>query len=111
MSKQSSRPLIIVESPTKARTILRFMKSKYNVKASMGHVRDLPKSKLGVDIKDGFKPQYITIRGKGNVIKELRDAAKQASGVYLATDPDREGELYRGTYAMCLALIPKKHKG
>ena len=74
MSNRSNRPLIIVESPTKARTISRFMKAKYDVKASMGHIRDLPKSKLGVDIEDGFKPQYITIRGKGNAIKELREA-------------------------------------
>jgi DNA topoisomerase-1 len=108
MSKQSSRPLIIVESPTKARTILRFMKSKYNVKASMGHVRDLPKSKLGVDIRDGFKPQYITIRGKGNVIKELRDAAKQASGVYLATDPDREGEAISWHLCHVLGIDPQE---
>ncbi|MGI6627407.1 MAG: type I DNA topoisomerase [Bacillota bacterium] len=92
MKKQTKRPLIIVESPTKAKTISRFMKSKYDVKASLGHIRDLPKSKLGIDIDNGFEPRYITIRGKGNVIKQLKDAAKKASAVYLATDPDREGE-------------------
>ncbi|HHX10849.1 MAG TPA: type I DNA topoisomerase [Firmicutes bacterium] len=102
------RPLIIVESPTKARTILRFMKSKYDVKASMGHVRDLPKSKLGVDIEDGFKPQYITIRGKGKVITELKDAAKQASHVYLATDPDREGEAISWHLCHVLGINPQE---
>ncbi|HHY17486.1 MAG TPA: DNA topoisomerase I, partial [Firmicutes bacterium] len=75
MKKQTKRPLIIVESPTKAKTISRFMKSKYDVKASLGHIRDLPKSKLGIDIDNGFEPRYITIRGKGNVIKQLKDAA------------------------------------
>lgn len=71
MKNQVKRPLIIVESPTKAKTISRFMKSKYDVKASLGHVRDLPKSKLGVDIDNGFEPKYITIRGKGDTIKQL----------------------------------------
>ena len=108
MNKQLRRPLIIVESPTKARTILRFMKSKYDVKASMGHVRDLPKSKLGVDIEDGFKPQYITIRGKGKVITELKDAAKQASHVYLATDPDREGEAISWHLCHVLGINPQE---
>ncbi|MGI6620431.1 MAG: type I DNA topoisomerase [Bacillota bacterium] len=108
MSNRSNRPLIIVESPTKARTISRFMKAKYDVKASMGHIRDLPKSKLGVDIEDGFKPQYITIRGKGNAIKELREAANQASGVYLATDPDREGEAISWHLCHVLGIDPRE---
>lgn len=108
MTKQSKRPLIIVESPTKARTISRFMKAKYDVKASMGHVRDLPKSKLGVDIENGFKPQYITIRGKGKVIKELKEAAKQASDVYLATDPDREGEAISWHLCHVLDIEPQQ---
>lgn len=108
MTKQSKRPLIIVESPTKARTISRFMKAKYDIKASMGHVRDLPKSKLGVDIENGFKPQYITIRGKGKVIKELKEAAKQASDVYLATDPDREGEAISWHLCHVLDIEPQQ---
>lgn len=84
--------LVIVESPAKAKTITKFLGRGYFVRASMGHVRDLPKSKFGVDIDAGFKPDYIPIRGKGKVIKELRDAAKEAGRVLLATDPDREGE-------------------
>lgn len=84
--------LIIVESPAKAKTIKGFLGKNYVVKASLGHVRDLPRSKFGVDIEDNFNPQYITIRGKGPVLKELRDASKKADRVLLATDPDREGE-------------------
>ena len=87
-----NKPLIIVESPTKARTIKKFLPPRYVVKASVGHVRDLPKSTLGVDVEHGFEPRYLTIKGKGEIIKELRSAAKSASDVYLATDPDREGE-------------------
>lgn len=87
-----AKPLIIVESPAKAKTISRFLGSRYLVKASMGHVRDLPKSQFGVDVEQGFKPRYITIRGKGPLLKELRDASKKSDKVYLATDPDREGE-------------------
>ncbi|AEW05871.1 DNA topoisomerase I [Sulfobacillus acidophilus DSM 10332] len=86
------KPLIIVESPAKAKTISRFLGSRYQVKASMGHVRDLPKSQFGVDLERGFEPRYITIRGKGPLLKELKDAAKKTDRVYLATDPDREGE-------------------
>ncbi|AMX84050.1 DNA topoisomerase I [Geobacillus subterraneus] len=84
--------LVIVESPTKAKTIERYLGKKYTVKASMGHVRDLPKSQMGVDIDHGYAPKYITIRGKGQVIKELKTAAKKAKKVFLAADPDREGE-------------------
>ena len=87
-----AKPLIIVESPTKARTIKKFLPPRFVVKASVGHVRDLPKSTLGVDVDHGFHPKYLTIKGKGDVIKELRAATKAASEVYLATDPDREGE-------------------
>ena len=86
------KPLIIVESPTKARTIKKFLPARYSVKASVGHVRDLPKSTLGVDVEHDFAPKYLTIKGKGDVIKELRGAVKSATDVYLATDPDREGE-------------------
>ena len=88
----AKKTLVIVESPSKAKTIGKFLGSRYKVIASVGHVRDLPKSKLGIDIEDDFEPQYINIRGKGDVIKELKKEAKKASKVYLATDPDREGE-------------------
>ena len=84
--------LVIVESPAKANTIKSYLGSNYKVIASKGHIRDLPKSSLGIDVEDGFKPHYINIRGKGDVIKELRREAKAASKVFLATDPDREGE-------------------
>ena len=88
-----SKSLVIVESPAKAKTIEKFLgKSHYSVKASVGHIRDLPKSRLGVDIENNFEPQYINIRGKGDVIKELKKEAKKAKKIYLATDPDREGE-------------------
>ncbi|MFD1018170.1 type I DNA topoisomerase [Thalassobacillus hwangdonensis] len=84
--------LVIVESPAKAKTIEKYLGKKYKVKASMGHVRDLPKSQMGVDAENEFNPKYITIRGKGPVLKELKTAAKKAKRVYLAADPDREGE-------------------
>ncbi|NMA87270.1 MAG: type I DNA topoisomerase [Tissierellia bacterium] len=84
--------LVIVESPTKARTIGKILGKNYKVKASVGHVRDLPKSSLGIDIENNYEPKYITIRGKGPVVKELKDEAKKADKIYLATDPDREGE-------------------
>ena len=86
------KALVIVESPSKAKTIGKILGSKYKVIASVGHVRDLPKSKLGIRIDDEFEPEYISIRGKGDVIKEMKKEAKHASKVYLATDPDREGE-------------------
>ena len=84
--------LVIVESPAKAKTISKYLGKNYTVEASMGHVRDLPKSKLGVDIEDNFTPKYITIRGKGELNAKLKKAAKKADKIYLATDPDREGE-------------------
>ncbi|RSD28035.1 type I DNA topoisomerase [Mesobacillus subterraneus] len=84
--------LVIVESPAKAKTIERYLGKKYKVKASMGHLRDLPKSQMGIDIENNFDPKYITIRGKGPVLKELKTAAKKAKKIYLAADPDREGE-------------------
>lgn len=87
------KALVIVESPAKAKTIEKFLgKSHYSVKASVGHIRDLPKSRLGVDIENNFEPEYINIRGKGDIIKELKKEAKKATKIYLATDPDREGE-------------------
>lgn len=84
--------LVIVESPAKAKTIERYLGKKYKVKASMGHVRDLPKSQMGVDIEHNYEPKYITIRGKGPVLKDLKTAAKKAKKIFLAADPDREGE-------------------
>ncbi len=84
--------LVIVESPAKAKTIGKYLGSKYIVKASMGHVRDLPKSQMGVEFDNNFEPKYITIRGKGDILKELKDARKKVKKVYLAADPDREGE-------------------
>ena len=84
--------LIIVESPAKANTIKKFLGGSTRVVASMGHIRDLPKSKLAVDIEHDFEPEYINIRGKGDLIKSLKKEAKSAKKVYLATDPDREGE-------------------
>lgn len=84
--------LVIVESPAKAKTIERYLGKKYKVKASMGHLIDLPKSQMGIDTKNNYNPKYITIRGKGPVLKELKSAAKKAKKVYLAADPDREGE-------------------
>ncbi|MED1469545.1 type I DNA topoisomerase [Bacillus salipaludis] len=87
-----SEYLVIVESPAKAKTIERYLGNKYKVKASMGHVRDLPRSQMGVDVEKSFEPKYITIRGKGPVLKELKTAAKKAKKIFLAADPDREGE-------------------
>jgi len=84
--------LVIVESPAKAKTIGKYLGNKYIVKASMGHIRDLPKSQIGVEVDNNFEPKYITIRGKGDVLKELKDARKKVKKVYLAADPDREGE-------------------
>ncbi len=99
-----AKPLIIVESPTKAKTIKKFLPARYVVKASVGHVRDLPKSTLGVDVLNGFSPRYLTIKGKGDIIKDLKAAAKSASEVYLATDPDREGEAIAWHLAELLKL-------
>ncbi|SFE39281.1 type I DNA topoisomerase [Alteribacillus iranensis] len=84
--------LVIVESPAKAKTIGKYLGKKYTVKASMGHLRDLPKSQTGVDVENNYEPKYITVRGKGPILKELKTAAKKVKKVYLAADPDREGE-------------------
>ncbi|PTJ52486.1 DNA topoisomerase I, partial [Mammaliicoccus sciuri] len=84
--------LVIVESPAKAKTIEKYLGKKYKVVASMGHVRDLPRSQMGVDVENNYEPRYITIRGKGPVVKDLKRYAKKAKNVYLASDPDREGE-------------------
>ncbi|MEX2282852.1 MAG: toprim domain-containing protein, partial [Gemmatimonadota bacterium] len=84
--------LVVVESPAKARTIGKYLGAGYRVKASVGHIRDLPERELGVDVENGFEPKYVTIRGKGKIIQELRKEAEGVSEVLLATDPDREGE-------------------
>ncbi len=86
------KKLVIVESPAKAKTIGKFLGKDYKVEASVGHVRDLPKSSLGIDVENNYEPKYITIRGKGPVVKDLKYEAKKADQIYLATDPDREGE-------------------
>ncbi len=99
-----AKTLVIVESPAKAKTISKFLGKNYKVKASIGHVRDLPKSKLGIDIEDNYNPKYITIRGKGKVIKELKAEAKKVDRVLLATDPDREGEAISWHLANILSI-------
>ncbi len=96
--------LVIVESPSKAKTIGKYLGSSYKVIASVGHIRDLPKSKLGIDIENDFEPNYIPIRGKGDLIKELKKEAKAAKKVYLATDPDREGEAISWHLAYLLGI-------
>lgn len=96
--------LVIVESPAKAKTIGKYLGNKYIVKASMGHVRDLPKSQIGVEVENDFSPKYITIRGKGSILKELKDASKKVKKVYLAADPDREGEAIAWHLAHALDL-------
>ncbi|MEK6583515.1 MAG: DNA topoisomerase, partial [Nitrospirota bacterium] len=87
-----SKPLIIVESPAKARTITKYLGKSYNVMASVGHVKDLPISKLGVDIDNDFTPHYVTIKGKAKILTDIKKAAKSASKIFLCPDPDREGE-------------------
>ncbi len=99
--------LVIVESPAKANTIKGYLGSNYKVIASKGHIRDLPKSTLGIDVNNGFEPHYINIRGKGDVIKELRQEAKKASKIFLATDPDREGEAISWHIASQLGISPE----
>ncbi len=100
--------LVIVESPAKVKTVKKFLGSNYEVAASNGHVRDLPKSQLGIDVEHDFEPKYITIRGKGELLAGLRKSAKKADKVYLATDPDREGEAISWHLAQALKLEEKK---
>ncbi|OQY28840.1 MAG: DNA topoisomerase I [Candidatus Cloacimonetes bacterium 4572_55] len=102
------KSLVIVESPAKAKTINKFLGSKFVVKASVGHVRDLPKKNLGIDIENSFKPQYIPVPGKSKVFKALRDAAKNSDAIYLAPDPDREGEAIAWHIAHILKKEPEK---
>lgn len=99
--------LVIVESPTKVKTIKKFLGANYEVAASNGHVRDLPKSQLGIDVENDYEPKYITIRGKGEVLAALRKSAKKADKVFLATDPDREGEAISWHLSKALKLEEK----
>jgi DNA topoisomerase I, bacterial len=104
----AEKNLVIVESPSKAKTIGKFLGSKYKVVASVGHIRDLPKSKLGINIEKNFEPEYISIRGKGDVIKAMKKEAKDAGRIYLATDPDREGEAISWHIAYLLGINEKE---
>ena len=106
MSKPSN--LVIVESPSKAKTIGKYLGPDYTVKASMGHLRDLPKSTMGVDLEGNFEPHYIPVRGKEDLIRELKNAAAQVDTVYLATDPDREGEAISWHLKELLGLSDEK---
>lgn len=103
----TAKKLLIVESPAKAGTIKKYLGSDYNVMATVGHIIDLPKSQLGVDVDDDFEPKYITIRGKGELLSKIKREAKNASKVYLATDPDREGEAISWHLARALAIPPE----
>ena len=105
-----AKNLVIVESPAKVKTIKKFLGSNYEVEASMGHVRDLPKSQLGIDVDNDYEPKYITIRGKGDLLAKLRKEAKTANKIYLATDPDREGEAISWHLGYALGLDPAKTK-
>ena len=100
--------LVIVESPAKVKTIKKFLGTNYEVMASNGHVRDLPKSRLGIDVENGYEPKYITIRGKGDILAALRKEVKKAEKIYLATDPDREGEAISWHLYEALKLADKK---
>ena len=106
----AEKNLVIVESPAKAKTIGKYLGRSYTVKASMGHLRDLPKSKLGIDIEHDFEPDYKPIRGKEALIRELKEAAKESDTVYLATDPDREGEAISWHLKALLNLDDEKAK-
>ncbi|MBD0968394.1 type I DNA topoisomerase [Lactobacillus crispatus] len=106
-TKKRKKTLVIVESPAKAKTIEKYLGRNYHVIASKGHIRDLPKSQMGIDFEDDYKPKYISIRGKGDTIKELKSEAKKAKDVYLASDPDREGEAIAWHVAHALNLDEK----
>jgi DNA topoisomerase-1 len=108
--KKKNKVLVIVESPAKAKTINKFLGKEYKVEASMGHVIDLPKSQLGVDIENDFDPKYITIRGKGKTLSKLKKAAKKSKKVLLATDPDREGEAISWHLSRALKLDDGKNR-
>ena len=102
--------LVIVESPAKVKTVKKFLGANYEVAASNGHVRDLPRSVLGIDVEHDFEPKYITIRGKGDILAKLRKEVKKADKIYLATDPDREGEAISWHLLKALKLDEAKDK-
>ena len=106
---KTKKTLLVVESPSKAKIISKYLGSRYKVIASVGHVRDLPKSRLGVNIEENFEPEYINIRGKGDTIKEIKKEAAAASKVLLATDPDREGEAISWHLITALKLRSEEH--
>ena len=106
--KSSPKTLVIVESPAKAKTIERHLGKNYIVRASMGHLRDLPKSQFGIDVENEFSPKYINVRGKGDLIRALKKEAKNADKIYLASDPDREGEAIAWHLAFILGVDPEK---
>ena len=103
-----AKALVVVESPAKAKTINKYLGRDFKVIASMGHVRDLPKSKLGVDVEGGFEPEYVVLPDRVKIIKELKEAAKSADEVFVATDPDREGEAIGWHLAEELGASKKK---
>ena len=105
--KSAAKTLVIVESPAKAKTIERYLGKNYIVRASMGHLRDLPKSQFGIDVEDAFTPKYINVRGKGDLIRALKKEAKEANKIYLASDPDREGEAIAWHLSFILGVDPK----
>jgi len=104
VNEVSDKTLVIVESPTKARTLKKILGRKYDIKASNGHVRDLPKSRIGIDIDRDFEPEYILVRGKGPIVRDLKKAAQKAERVLLASDPDREGEAIAWHLAHLLSI-------
>ena len=107
--KEAPKTLVVVESPAKAKTIEKYLGKKYMVRASMGHLRDLPKSQFGIDVENDFAPKYINIRGKGDLIKALKKDAKHAAKIYLASDPDREGEAIAWHLAHILGINPDEN--
>ena len=108
MGNQTGTNLVIVESPSKAKTIGKYLGPDYTVKACMGHLRDLPKSKMGVDIEHGFEPEYRPLSGKEDIIKDLKKTAGASKAVFLATDPDREGEAISWHLSKALKLDENK---
>ena len=109
-ARKRKQNLVIVESPAKVKTIKKFLGNNYDVAASYGHVRDLPKSRMGIDVDNDYEPKYITIRGKGELLADLRKKVKKADCIYLATDPDREGEAISWHLIAALKLDEMKDK-
>ena len=105
-----TKPLVVVESPTKVRTLKKYLGKNYNIAATVGHIKDLPPKEMGIDIEDGFTPKYRTIPGKQKVITALKKAASNAEDIYLAPDPDREGEAIAWHLTHALGLDPERAK-